>query len=132
MLAFGPQAAHQLELLDSDAELQKEVFTWPLEEDVWAGVLDDPLRTHLQERFTTEFQAMRPPEERNMDRFSDFIDEIGAALVPGSNDWSVAASGAAELSNTALMINGLLAFHNQLQWMLDMFRDLPGASVSVR
>jgi hypothetical protein len=50
----------------------------------------------------------------------------------GKSEWSVAESGAAEYSTASLMINGLAAFHNQLKWMLDMFRDLPGASVSVR
>ena len=132
MLAFPREGATEYDLLSGDFELQREVFTWPLQEDVWAGLADYDLRAELQQRFTDDFQASRPPVERGMDKLEKFVENLRDALQLGKSEWSVAESGAAEFSSTSLMINGLSAFHNQLNWMLDMFRDLPGASVSVR
>jgi hypothetical protein len=131
MLAFGPVDAAGLDILEGDTELQKELFTWPIEEDVWAGVTDDNLRAQLEERFVTDFQPMKLPPERSMAKFADFVAAVGAVVRKGS-EWSAAASGVAEHSPTTCMTNALLAFHEQLHWMLEMFRDLPGASVSVR
>ena len=132
MLAFPREGATEYDLLSRDFELQREVFTWPLQEDVWAGVTDHETRVALQQRFVNDFQATRPPHERGMDKLEKFVEGLCDALQLGKSEWSVAESGAAEYSNASLMINSLAAFHNQLKWMLDMFRDLPGASVSVR
>jgi hypothetical protein len=132
MLAFQREGASEFDLLSGDFELQREVFTWPLQEDVWAGLVDSDLRAALQQRFANDFQATRPPGERGMDTLEKFVGDLGNALQLGKSEWSVAESGAAEFSSTSLMINSLSAFHKQLNWMLDMFRDLPGASVSIR
>ncbi|NTI27129.1 hypothetical protein [Rhizobium rhizogenes] len=132
MLAVPRESATEYDLLSGDFELQREVFTWPLQEDVWAGIANDELRTTLHRGFTENFQATRPPSERGMDMLEKFVADVRDAIKSGSSEWSTAESGTAELSRTSLMINALSAFHNQLNWMLDMFRDLPGASVSVR
>lgn len=132
MLAFPRVGESEFDLLDGDAELQKEVFTWPLQEDVWAGIVSYEVRDNLQSRFGNDFQPSRPPSERTMQKLAEFVTEVEKALTPGMSEWSVAESGAAEFSSMSFMINGLSALHNQLSWLLDMFRDLPGASVSVR
>lgn len=132
MLAFPRDGAAEYDLLGGDFELQREVFTWPLHEDVWAGISEHEIRVALHQSFVNDFQATRPPHERGMAKLASFVESVGEALQLRKSEWSVAESGAAEFSNTSLMINGLSAFYNQLKWMLDMFRDLPGASVSVR
>lgn len=132
MLAFGRDDVDGLGVLDVDAELQREVFTWPVEEDVWAGITNDAKRAELEERFTTEFQPTRLPAERDMVRFAAFVEALEGVIASADSEWSVGSSGAAEKSAAGFMFNGLLALHTQLRWMLDIYRDLPGASVSVR
>ena len=132
MLACQDAGAPELGILGSDAELRREIFTWPLEEDIWAGVTDDTLRVSLQRRFVTDFQPERPPAERSMARYGEFVDAVGDVLAASGSEWSAASSGIADGSATTYMIDALAAFHQQASWIRDVFRDLPGASVSVR
>ncbi len=132
MLAFGQDEPGNFGILDNDAELQREIFTWPVEEDVWAGVTDDALRLNLEEKFVTAFQPMQSPAARSMEKLASFVSELETVVRGAGSEWSIGASGVAEASSVGCMVNGLLAFHQQLSWILDMFRDLPGASVSVR
>ena len=131
MLAIGQRDAQQLDVLDSDTELQREVFTWSLDEDVWAGVTDDQLRTSLAARLINDFQPMLLPDQRDMEHLAAFVSDLRELAMSPASEWSPSASGDQTYS-TALMINGLLAFYHQLNWLLDVFSDLPGASVSVR
>lgn len=131
MIAFGQPDAQQLDVLDSDTELQREVFTWPLDEDVWAGVTDDELRTSLAARLIDDFQPMLLPNQRDMEHLARYVSDLRELAMSSASEWSPSVSGD-QTYTTALMINGLLAFYYQLLWLLDVFRDLPGASVSVR
>ena len=41
------------QVFDSDSGLQEQVYSWPLWEDVFAGISDDQIRTDLHERLVS-------------------------------------------------------------------------------
>ena len=132
MLAIGQPDSSGLNILDGDTELQREVFTWSVAEDVWAGVADDIKRTEFAARFVDSFQPTLAPSERSMESFADFVSDLRGVALSSLSEWSASASKMAEVGVPPVLLNGLLAFYHQLVWLLDVFRDLPGASVSVR
>lgn len=117
-------------LLGPESVLQQEVFTFQPKEDVWGGLVDSELREALSARFISEFEPVRPPNERGFDRLAAFLVDLRAALPKG--EWSSSGQQLDDDSEQAVRLNPLLAFHNHLSWMHDTFRDTPGASVSVR
>ena len=132
MLAVGQDDSSGLNILDGDAELQREAFTCPIEEDVWAGVTDDEKRTSLSSRFIDGFQPMLPPADRSMAKFDTFVTELRTVALSPASEWSPSAGTALDVGAPPVMVNNLLALYHQLTWLLDVFRDLPGASVSIR
>ena len=132
MLAVGQDDSSGLNILDSDTELQREVFTCPIEEDVWAGVTDDEKRTSLSSRFIDAFQPMLPPADRSMAAFEAFVAELRDVALSPASEWSPSAAALVDAGTPPVMVNNLLALYQQLAWLLDVFRDLPGASVSIR
>jgi hypothetical protein len=132
MLAIGQTDSQSLNILDGDTELQREVFTWPVEEDIWAGLTDDQRRRELSDKFINDFQPMLAPEKRNMGSLASFVADLREVALSSSSEWSTSSSSANEIGSPPVLINGLLALYHQLEWILDVFRDMPGASVSVR
>lgn len=132
MLAVGHEDSVGLNILDGDTELQREVFTCPIEEDVWAGVTDDDKRKSLSSRFIDAFQPMLPPAERNMAALENFVVDLRKVALSAASEWSPSAATPVDVGTPPIMVNNLLALHHQLVWLVDVFRDLPGASVSIR
>lgn len=132
MLAIGQQDSNVFNVFDGDTELQREVFTCAIEEDVWAGLTDDAKRTSLSNKFIDAFQPMLAPSERDMLAFGAFVAELRDVALSPASEWSPSASAVVDVGTPPIMVNGLLALYQQLSWLLDVFRHLPGASVSVR
>ena len=132
MLAIGQDDASGLNILDGDTELQREVFTCAIQEDVWAGVTDDHKRASLSSRFIDAFQPMLPPTDRGMAELSAFVSDLREVALSSASEWSPSAAAGDDEGAPPLMVNNLLALYHQLAWLLDVFRDLPGASVSIR
>lgn len=119
MTALGPEAL-----------LQQEAFSFQPKEDVWGGLIDSGLRENLSAQFIGDFEPVRPPSERGMDRLATFLDDLKAALPQGL--WSDSGQQIDEESEEAVRLNPLLAFYCHLSWIYETFKDAPGASVSVR
>jgi hypothetical protein len=65
-----------------------------------------------------------------MSKLSPLLDEVAAAIA--NSEWSASGQQLEDDGETAVMLNALLAFHAQMVWLHDVFKDTPGASVSFR
>lgn len=119
-----------ISVVGPDMQLQQEAFTWQVKEDVWGGLTDSEVRQQLSQKFITEFEPVRPPAQRSLAKLGSLLDELRAA--DASAEWSSSGQQVHEDGETAVRLNSVLAFLNQLTWLHDVFRDVPGASVSVR
>jgi len=127
----GRDAQHQV--LESDSDLQQEIYRWQLKEDPFSGVSDEDLRARLRIKLVEVFEPSRPPGERRWSALKEFLDEATAALGGGHAEWT--ASQDAPLDDddeVPYELNPLLALVLHLKWLSDMFSEQPGVSVSIR
>lgn len=129
-LTLKDAGSENMTLLGPEAVLQQEAFTFQPKEDVWGGLVDSDAREALSVRFISDFEPVRPPSERGLDRLAAFLVDLREALPKG--EWASSGQQLDEDSEQAVRLNPLLAFYSHLAWMYDTFKDTPGASVSVR
>jgi len=113
-----------------ETQLLREVFSWQVREDIWAGVLDSDVRERLSQRLIEDFEPILPPNERGMPKLRLFVDELARTLP--ETDWSESAHQFEEDGQTPVRLNALWAFYTQLRWIYDVFRHVPEASVAIR
>jgi hypothetical protein len=122
----------ELLYLDSAGKLQQDVFSWQVHEDVWGGIVDQSVRQALSERLVADFDPFLAPEERNFRKLKTFLVELQTAATSENSSWSISAEQTDEDDDVPARLNALLALYNHLLWMHEVFKDLPGASVTVR
>lgn len=124
------------QVFDSDSGLQEQVYSWPLREDVFAGVSDDESRQELHDRLVNRLADSNPPSERRLDVLRDFID-ASEKVIDARGVICVQSESRFE-ENTdnevydRVAVNSLLALTIHLKWVVACFGDRPGISVSVR
>ena len=114
------------QMVASRHHLQAEVYSWPLQQDPFAGISKEEIRDRLQ-KLLAELEVSRPPADRSLDVLGDFVAAAEKAIEDGeavSVPWS---SG-----ETTVEINPLLALVLHLKWLIRCFMERPGISVSVR
>ncbi|MBR0661187.1 hypothetical protein [Neoroseomonas oryzicola] len=121
-----------VKLYGREHELQHEVFTCEIAEDVWGGITDDTSREQLQRGFLGAFEASQPPSSRSMVHLGAYLNLVDLAIRSGHSSWSQSQSQISDIGAAPVLADTLYAFHQQLSWIYETFRDVPGATVSVR
>lgn len=121
-----------MRLVGHDNDLQQEIMSWQVREGVFSGIEDSEIRAQLSEALTGTFSALLMPSERGVSKLEEFLRLSEKAIEDGNSLWSVSEDRAFEDEEEPYTVNTLLAFHHQLQWMLAVFGDEPGISVSIR
>jgi len=117
----------------TSGSLEHEVFAWQIQEDVWGGFEDSALGQKLRDRFFQDFEPFLRPQDRTFSKLSQFLDELRPAAHSSSSGWSTSQqSSRAGNDDLPPRLNPLLAFYHQLVWIHDVFKDVPGGSISVR
>jgi hypothetical protein len=109
---------------------QQDAFSWHVREDIWGGVIDADVRAGLAAKLIGDFQRILPPSERGLDKLEAFLAEAEAAVA--NSEWSSSAQYRETDGETPVRLNVLLSFCVQLRWICQVFKDLPGTSLSVR
>ena len=124
------------QVFDADSILQKEVYSWRLREDVFAGILDDETRRCLHKRLVEQLSDSKDPSERRLEVLRGFVDASQKAIVAGqvrpvpSESRINGEFEAEELDQ--IEVNSLLALTIHLKWIIACFDKRPGISVLVR
>ena len=117
-------------MVGPDFLFQKEVLTWQPKEDIWGGLADGGARTRLSERMQVEFEPALRPDERSLEKLGAYLKDIEALL--DGLEWATSSQQFEDDGETPMRLNPLLSFYRQLEWIYQVFRDVPGASVSIR
>ena len=124
------------QLLDSESDLQEEIYSWRPREDVFAGISDDATRLDLHHRLVGRLDVSKPPGERRMEVLEAFVTAAEAAMDSGAVACAPSERESDEDSDDdkrgRIEINPLLALTMHLRWLLSCFGNRPGISVSVR
>ena len=126
----GPQ------VFDGNSSLQEQVYSWPVREDVFAGIPHLDTRQDLRERLFDRLADSRSPAERRLSVLQEFVDASQRAIDDGEVSASPSQSRVIEdleaNESDPIQLNSLLALTNHLRWIISCFGDRPGISVSVR
>ena len=114
------------QVVTSEHRLQAEVYSWPQQQDHFAGISKEEIRNRLQS-LLDELEVSRPPAERSLAALGDFVAAAEKAIEDGEADSVPWGSG-----DTTVEINPLLALVLHLKWLIRCFKDRPGISVSIR
>ena len=114
------------QVVASGHRLQAEVYSWPLQQDYLAGILNDEVRHRLRE-LLDKLEVSRPPADRSLAVLRDFVAVAEKAVEDGE-----AISVPGDSGDTSVPINPLLSLVLHLKWIIQCFQDHPGISVSKR
>ena len=114
------------QVVTPEHRLQAEVYSWPLQQDHFAGISKGEIRNRLQE-LLDELEVSRPPAERSLAVLGYFVAAAEKAIDEGEADSIRWDSG-----DMSVEINPLLALVLHLKWLIRCFKDRPGISVSIR
>ncbi len=122
--------------VDSESGARKEIYSWRVREDVFAGIVDEGMRRDLRDRLIEKPMDSEPPEGRGMDVLEDFVTRADAVIRLGPKDCAPSESQSDEAHDDEegdpMELNTLLALAMHLKWILACFRGRPGISFSVR
>ena len=112
------------QVVASGHRLQAEVYSWPLQQDYLAGILNDEVRHRLRE-LLDGLEVSRPPADRSLAVLRDFVAVAEKAVEDGE-------AVSVDSGDTSAAINPLLSLVLHLKWIIRCFLGRPGISVSIR
>lgn len=120
---------------DLDCDLLEQVYSWEPEEDIWGSLIDAEQTRKARAALVEAFDPSRAMADRGVAQLGKAV-EVLAEIVktPGATDWSE-CNEAAKMSNgeqVNLRANTVLLLFRHLEWIWNIFRHVPGASVIVR
>ena len=126
---------------DSDQanyEFHEQIYAWePRGIDVWGSIRSPAdtqnLRTLLLDTFNPS--PASPVDRRRIGHLQPVLDALAAVLsgqapLDWADSWDVIDAGRAD--SPSQRANTIAVLYNQLRWMYEVFKDVPGASVSIR
>lgn len=140
-LSLWRSYAPETEILTTDPASQRDVrlhtpegtrpkvcvFRWSMLEDPLGGVESQEKSRRLQ----ALFESLRldvDPTQRTVARLEPLLDVSRQILASGGVVWSLAPR---ESVDGETRLNALLALANQIDWLLEVYRDLPNTWVSI-
>lgn len=129
-ITFQTHEADAVTVVGPDFLFQREAFTWQPKEDIWGGLADADVRTRLSQRLQVEFEPALRPGERSLEKLGAYLNDVGPVL--DGLEWATSSQQLENDGETPMRLNPLLSFYRQLEWIYQVFRDVPGASVSIR
>jgi len=132
-LAAFPDGQSQQLSLNPDM-LHEQIYTWCPEEEIWGGIIDSEITNLLRSKLIDGFNPYLEPAKRTMTHFADAVRTLGEVLINhgASISWSECEAVAERSDQESLRANTALALYLHLQWVLQVFEHLPGATVTVR
>lgn len=116
-------------------KLQELVYSWSPEQDVLAGVTNEDLRTELRSVLFSSFAGSLPPANRNFGKLAAVVDRLGQLVHEETAiNWTdtVQLESQNEDSSSVIRCSPTIALYHQLNWLNEVFGNVPGLSVMIR
>ncbi len=119
-------------LIGSEDTLE-QVYTWSTRENPKAGIYSDADMRVVGDQLIRPFAPDRNPGDRTLTHLRATIDALAPlAQDPARSSWSAAQTPGPLGEDSPLWLHGLHALVRHLDWVHAVFRDVPGASVTVQ
>ncbi len=115
------------------AKLQEVVYSWSPEQDVLAGITDEPLRAELRTLLFSSFAASLSPQQRNFGKLAEVIERLEQLTNEETAcNWTDTVQTDNFDEDSSLRCSPTIALYHHLHWLLEVFGNVPGLSVMIR
>jgi hypothetical protein len=118
-------------LVDQERFLE-EVYTWVPAEPIWNSIIDNDATELLRKSLLDDFSPDKSPKMRKIEDFLKVLEQIKKIVEDKKSEWIFRQQLDDGNDTIDLYANLLLSFMHHLTWICDMFRDVPGISITVR
>ena len=116
-------------------KLQEAIYSWSPEQDVMAGITDETLRAELRVTLFSSFDPSLPPEQRNFEKLAEVVKRLEQLTnEEAAANWTdtVQSDNHDEDYSCAIRCSPTIALFHHLNWLLEVFGNVPGLSVMIR
>jgi hypothetical protein len=119
--------------------LHEEIYRWdagPI--DIWNSISQSEISQTLHRCLLETFAPARPPEQRSISKFKEFLTELGKYLTPKYSAWAdsmqIVEIDDADVGDDSINIraNAIICLFHHLQWVVTTFENIPGASITIQ
>lgn len=118
-----------------DCELHEQIYSWEPEADVWGSLTDRDETLKLRTALVEAFDPSKRVTERSILQLEEALAVLRSVLlVPAASGWSDCSETAGDSPSEQINLraNTALLLYRHLEWVVGVFRHVPGASVTVR
>jgi hypothetical protein len=115
--------------------LYEEIYSWAPEEDVWLSICESADQRRLNSLLVEAFSPDRAPSERGIAALPGALSALRETILsPGKTDWADCRESVQndEDQRTNYRANSMIALYNHLSWVHEVFKNVPGASITIR
>ena len=113
--------------------IHEQAYSWKIKGDIWTAFTNDDDAQKIREVFTREFISDLSPDERSFDKLKTILEKLLNYLNDENNRrWQTWGQTIDEEEDNTYRIQPLMSLYYHLNWLYEVFHDVPGASVTIR
>ena len=113
--------------------IYEQAYSWRIKGDIWTALTANEDATEIREFFTSEFSSDKPPEERTFNKLKARLEKLSNYLNDSDNRlWQTWEQPIDKDEENFYQIQPFLSLYYHLNWLYEVFHDVPGASVTIR
>ena len=107
----------------------EEAYIWTPAANVLDSITDYDAREKLNEMLVVRFSPDKPVDERKVNDLQNVLIFIKELIAGKKSEWS---SCSQKYDDSLIQANLLLSFLNHVEWICDIFANVPGISITIR
>ena len=107
----------------------EEVYVWTPAENVLDSITDYDAREKLNEMLVVGFSPDKPVDRRKVDDLQNVLIFIKKLIADKKSEWSPCSQ---KYNDELIRANLLISFLNHVEWICDIFVNVPDISVTIR
>ena len=118
-----------------DFEIHEQLYSWEPSEDIWGSLIDVEQTRRARTVLVEAFDPSLPVRERSIGHLEKSLLVLKEILdIPTATAWSECSQTdeSSQETQNNLRANTILLLYRHLEWLWNIFRHVPGASVTVR
>ncbi len=113
--------------------IHEQAYSWKIKGDIWTALTIEDDAKYLKEAFTRGFISDLSPDKRSFDKLKTILEKLSDYLDDENNRlWQIWEQPIDEDEDNTYRIQPLMSLYYHLNWLYEVFHDVPGASVTIR
>jgi hypothetical protein len=129
----SPGSGGETPLVQADG-LYEAIYEWQPRVDVWSSLTETVLTNELRELLVQRFNPYEPPSNRTFAELEKVLARVGEIVSDGKGKWTECELAVDDNfdSDISFRANTIVALQRHLEWLYDVFHNVPGAALTIR